>query len=51
VNQTRIIDLAWPADATPSQEEMLSDYPPLQEADLDTLGPDDFPQVGMLQPE
>ncbi|MGD8243595.1 MAG: glucodextranase DOMON-like domain-containing protein [Anaerolineae bacterium] len=52
-NHTRIIDLAWPADAgsTPTQEEMLSDYPPSQEADLDALGPDDFAQVRMLQPQ
>jgi hypothetical protein len=30
---------------------MLSDYPPSQEADLDALGPDDFAQVRMLQPQ
>ncbi len=49
-NHTRIIDLAWPSDATPSQEEMLSDYPP-SEANVNELGPDDFAQVGMLHPE
>jgi alpha-amylase/alpha-mannosidase (GH57 family) len=49
-NHTRVIDLAWPADATPSQEEMLGDYPPSQEPDMDKLGPDDFAQVRMLRP-
>ena len=48
-NHTRIIDLAWPADATPTQEETLSTYPPSQQP-LDELGPDDFAQLGMLQP-
>jgi hypothetical protein len=50
-NQTRIIDLAWPADVTPNQEQMLSDYPLSQEPDMDQLGPEDFAQVKMLQPE
>jgi alpha-amylase/alpha-mannosidase (GH57 family) len=50
-NHTRIIDLAWPADATPTQEELLSIYPPSQEADMDALGPGDFAQLEMLQPE
>ena len=49
-NHTRIIDLAWPEGATPTQEEMLSAYPPSQEVDMDALGPDDFAQVGMLTP-
>jgi hypothetical protein len=49
-NHTRIIDLAWPLDATPTQEEMLSDYPP-SEADVDQLGPEDFGQIGMLRAE
>jgi alpha-amylase/alpha-mannosidase (GH57 family) len=49
-NHTRIIDLAWPADAAPSQEEMLSDYASSQES-VSQLGPDDFAQVEMLQPE
>ncbi|HUX77080.1 MAG TPA: glucodextranase DOMON-like domain-containing protein [Anaerolineae bacterium] len=49
-NHTRVIDLAWPAGATPTQEEMLSAYPPSQEADMDALGPDDFAQVRMLVP-
>jgi alpha-amylase/alpha-mannosidase (GH57 family) len=49
-NHTRIIDLAWPADATPTQEQMLGHYPPSQET-AGQLGPDDFAQVEMLQPE
>jgi len=48
-NHTRIMDLAWPADATPTQEEMLSRYPPSQEKNMDTLGPDDFAQVPLLR--
>jgi hypothetical protein len=50
-NHTRIIDLAWPADTTPTQEQMLSEYSPSQELDMDQLGPDDFAQVRMLRPE
>lgn len=50
-NHTRIIDLAWPADATPGQEQMLSNYPPSEEPDMDKLEPEDFAQVEMLQPE
>lgn len=49
-NHTRIVDLAWPDGATPTQEGMLSTYPPSQETDMDSLGPEDFAQVGMLQP-
>ncbi len=49
-NHTRIIDLAWPNGATPTQEDMLSIYSPSQETDMGSLGPDDFAQVGMLQP-
>jgi len=49
-NHTRIIDLAWPADATLSQEQMLSKYPSSQET-AGRLGPDDFAQVGMLRSE
>jgi hypothetical protein len=50
-NHTRIIDLAWPVDATPTQEQMLGDYSPSQEPDMDRLGPDDFAQLRMLQPQ
>ena len=48
-NHTRIIDLAWPEGRTPTQEEMLSDYPPSQEKNMDKLSPDDFAQVRMLR--
>ncbi|MGC8875132.1 MAG: glucodextranase DOMON-like domain-containing protein, partial [Chloroflexia bacterium] len=48
-NHTRIIDLAWPAGRSPTQEEMLSTYTPSQ--DLDRLGPDDFARVPMLAVE
>jgi len=47
-NHTRIIDLAWPAGRTPTQEEMLGTYRPSQEKNLDLLGPDDFARVAML---
>ncbi len=48
-NHTRIVDLAWPADATPTQEELLSAYPPSQEPNMDNLGPDDFAQVPVMR--
>jgi alpha-amylase/alpha-mannosidase (GH57 family) len=46
-NHTRLLDIAWPADAAPTQEDMLSNYPS-SDADPQTLGPDDFAQIGML---
>ena len=49
-NHTRIMDLAWPEGASPTQEEMLSDYPPSQEKNMDALSADDFAQVELLQP-
>jgi len=49
-NHTRIIDVAWPAGATPTQEEMLSNYKPSQEINMDLLGPDDFAQLPMVSP-
>jgi alpha-amylase/alpha-mannosidase (GH57 family) len=49
-NHTRILDVAWPAEATPTQAEMLGTYPPSQEGNMDVLGPDDLAQVPMLQP-
>lgn len=47
VNHTRIIDLAWPEGAAPSQEEMLSTYDS-SSADISTLTADDFPQLELL---
>ncbi|MBC7251455.1 MAG: glycoside hydrolase [Anaerolineae bacterium] len=49
-NHTRIMDLAWPEGASPTQEEMLSDYPPSQEKNMDALSADDFAQVELLRP-
>ncbi|MEJ5314367.1 MULTISPECIES: glucodextranase DOMON-like domain-containing protein [Anaerolinea] len=46
-NHTRIIDLIWPPDVSPTQEEMLSQYPP-SKARIDELTADDFPQVQLL---
>ena len=46
-NHTRLLDIAWPADVTPTQEEMLNTYP-ASDADPQTLGPDDFAQIEMF---
>lgn len=50
-NHTRIFDLAWPEGASPTQEEMLSDYMPSQERDMGALSDDDFGQVELLTVE
>jgi len=47
-NHTRIMDWAWPAGRTPTQEEALRSYPPSQEKNMDLLGPADFPHLRML---
>ncbi len=49
-NHTRILDVAWPAGAQPTQEAMLSAYRPSRETNMDRLGPDDFAQLQMLRP-
>ncbi|WP_376792235.1 glucodextranase DOMON-like domain-containing protein [Thermoflexus sp.] len=49
-NHTRILDVAWPAGAQPTQEEMLSAYRPSQEMNMDRLGPEDFAQLRMRSP-
>ncbi|MCL7452940.1 MAG: glycoside hydrolase, partial [Anaerolineae bacterium] len=49
-NHTRILDLAWPAEATPDQAAFLGTYVPSQETDMDILGPGDFAQVPMVAP-
>jgi alpha-amylase/alpha-mannosidase (GH57 family) len=46
-NHTRIIDLAWPEGAIPSQEQMLSTYNG-SNADPAQLTIDDFPIIQML---
>jgi carbohydrate-binding DOMON domain-containing protein len=46
---TRIIDLIWPGDATPTQEEMLSAYTAM-DAMPDDTNPDDFAQLEMMTP-
>lgn len=50
-NHTRILDVAWPAGARPTQEEMLSAYRPSKESNMDRLGPEDFAQLPMLVPK
>ncbi len=47
-NHTRIIDVAYPPNHVPTQEEALSTYPPSHQP-ADSLGPDDFPQVPMIR--
>ena len=47
INHTRIIDLAWPEGATPTQEDMLSSYTS-SSVSLGELKVDDFPQIQML---
>jgi len=46
-NHTRIVDLAWPADSKPTQEEMLGTYAS-SSLPLNELKPDDFPIVQLL---
>lgn len=48
-NHTRIIDVAWPADAKPRQFEFLSNYPASKETNMDKLRLDDFPQIPVLR--
>lgn len=48
-NHTRIIDVAWPADGTPTQEDALSGYPPSSGTAMDALTPDDFAQLPTLE--
>ena len=45
INNTRIIDMAVPADAGVTQEELLSDFTPITGRPIDSLGPDDFPRA------
>jgi len=49
-NHTRIMDAAWPAEASPTQEQFLSAYPASRESAMDALSADDFPQVPMIAP-
>ncbi|RME83246.1 MAG: glycoside hydrolase, partial [Caldilineae bacterium] len=47
---TRIIDVAYPADFSPTQEEALSAFTPqaVSTRDFDALSPDDFAQLPFL---
>ena len=47
INHTRIIDLAWPADAVPAQAEILSAYEG-KTGDIAALTADDFAQIPLL---
>jgi alpha-amylase/alpha-mannosidase (GH57 family) len=49
-NHTRIIDVAYPAGFSPTQEEALSTYPASQETDMDALSPGDFAQLPVVTP-
>jgi alpha-amylase/alpha-mannosidase (GH57 family) len=48
-NHTRIMDVAWPADAKHTQFDFLSEYPASKETNMDKLGPDDFAQIPLLR--
>jgi carbohydrate-binding DOMON domain-containing protein len=48
-NHTRILDVAWPADARPTQFDFLSHYPASKETNMDKLGPDDFAKIPLLR--
>ncbi len=50
-NHTRILDVAYGAGFSPTQEEALSTYPPSTEKNLDALGPDDFAQLPLVKPQ
>ena len=48
-NHTRVLDVAWPADARPTQFDFLSEYPASKETNMDKLGPDDFVKIPLLR--
>jgi carbohydrate-binding DOMON domain-containing protein len=48
-NHTRILDVAWPAGSSPTQEQLLGMYPASGNTDIDELAPDDFAHVPMLR--
>ncbi len=50
-NHTRILDVAYPDGATPTQEEALGTYPASQETSMDALGPDDLAQLPPITPQ
>ena len=50
-NHTRIIDVAYPAGASPTQEEALGTYTASRETSMDALGPDDFGQLPLVKPQ
>jgi len=49
-NHTRIVDLVWPFDLKPSQEEMLSTFLPVNKPQND-LTIDNFARIRILIPE
>ena len=49
-NHTRLMDVAWPAGASPTQEQYLSAYPASRESAMDALSADDVAQVPMIAP-
>jgi len=48
-NASLEMDVAWPADAKPTQFDFLSQYPASKEANTDKLSPDDFPQLPLMR--
>lgn len=49
-NATRVLDVILPAEVSPGQAELLSQFTPSQ-ADVDDLSPDDFAKLPMLTVE
>jgi len=47
-NHTRIVDLIWPKGEKPAQEEILSKYPVSHKTAADSLPPDAFAQIPLL---
>jgi carbohydrate-binding DOMON domain-containing protein len=48
-NQTRIMDLGWSVEHSPTQEEMLSNYPGSLQS-IVTLSVDDFAKIELIMP-
>jgi alpha-amylase/alpha-mannosidase (GH57 family) len=48
-NQTRIMDLGWSVEHSPTQEEMLSNYPGSLQS-IETLSVDDFAKIELIMP-
>jgi len=50
-NHSRIIDVAYPAGFSPTQDEALGAFPLSQESDMDALAADDLAQLPLVTPQ